>query len=113
MRLIILFVLIASIFALTWAAWNVNSSQIDFFSTKNRAFRHQQIDKIRGTTDIALLKEQAVDLVLNLDERAMEKGSDAIKAGNLLLLTVFLTVIAQLIVFLEIAGRGKTTANKM
>ena len=107
MKLVILLVLIISILALTTAAWNINSSTTDRYPLKGRSNRHQQMDNIRRSTDIALLKEQAIDLVLNIDEQAIENERASNKVQTLLILTIFLTCIMLMIAYFEIAARGK------
>ena len=114
MRPIIQFFLIAAILILTILAWNVNSSQIDSVFPKNVAQTLQEIDNIRQTTDIVILREKAIASIVksNSDDNYITRGMAYIKLGNLLVLMLVLAVIAQIIAFFDIAAKGKVPPTK-
>jgi len=111
MKLIILLVLLACITILAIIAYRNNSPITDRYPVKGSAKRHQSIQSIRESNNIALLKEQAIDLVLNIDEQSIENERAAFKVQSLLILIIFLSSIMLVIMYFEIAARGKVAKN--
>ena len=107
MRVTILFILTIGILALTLLSMNINPSRLEFFSGQERTFRHDQIDKINELNDVESLKAEAINQLHQLDDKVLQRDKATIKVQNLLTITIGLTIIALILLFLEIAARGK------
>ena len=107
MRATVLFFLVASILALTYWAWNLTSLRLEYFHFRDADKLHEQMDKINSLSDIQSLRDHAMSLLQNIDEKAIERDMVTMKASNVLLLTMFIGIIAQIVLFYEIAARGK------
>ena len=58
-----------------------------------------------NSTDIEFLREQAIDM--KLDKKAIERDNDTMTAMNILGITVLFAITTLVLLFLEIAARGR------
>ncbi len=105
MRLTITFFLVASILALSYWAWTLTPSRLEYHPLIGAASNYEDIKKIMNSTDIEFLREQAIGV--KFDKQGIERDSDTVTAMNILGITVLLTIITLVLLFLEIAARGR------
>lgn len=113
MRVTILFVLVACILGLTFWAWYLTPQRTESLPLSGSAHtRLEEIQKINSYTDIELLRDHARRLVFNPDTEAFERDMVTLKAGNILALATLLSIICLIILFFEIAARGRNYQGK-
>ncbi|HEY0656588.1 MAG TPA: hypothetical protein VGD65_25820 [Chryseosolibacter sp.] len=108
MRITILFFLVACLVALIAWAWSILPGSLAYFPVQNPKPRYEDIEKIKHFTDLDALKEHAIGLVYNVDEETIARDLITVKAMNILFGTIVLGVIALVVIFLEIAARGRS-----
>lgn len=106
MRLTITFFLAAGIFCMTYWAWTLTPSRIEHDPLLSSRPKYEDIKKIMNSTDIEFLRREAIGI--KFDEKAIERDRKTVKAMNLLFITLLLSIVVQVLLFLEIAARGKT-----
>lgn len=102
----ITFFLVASTLALVYWAWTLIPSRLEYHPLTGVTSNYDDIKEIMNSTDIEFLRQQAIGL--KFDKEAIERDSDTITAMNLLGITVVLTFTTLILLFLEIAARGRT-----
>ena len=105
MRVTITFFLAACILGLTYWAWTLTPSRIEYHPLMGGGPKYEDIKKIMNSTDIEFLREHAIGL--KFDENAIERDRDTITAMNILGITVLLAITTLVLLFLEIAARGR------
>ena len=105
MRLTITFFLVASILALTYWAWTLTPSRLEYHPLIGASSNYEDIKKIMNSTDIEFLREQAIGV--KLDKKGIERDSDTMTAMNILGITVLFAITTLVLLFLEIAARGR------
>ena len=106
MRLTITFFLVAVILALTYWALTLTPSRLEYDPLIGAKANYEDIKKIMKSTDIEYLREQAIGL--KSDKNAIERDNDTMTAMNVLGITVLLAITAVVLLFLEIAARGRS-----
>ncbi len=106
MRLTIIFFLVAGILTLTYWAWTLTPSRLEYHPLTATHANYEDVKKIMNSTDIEFLREKAIGV--KLDEKAIERDGDTMKAIILLGITVVLAITTLVLLFLEIAARGRT-----
>jgi hypothetical protein len=107
MRVTITFFLVACILGLTIWAWILTPARIESLSILAGNRQYNDIKKINDLTDIRLLKAHAISLLYTTDERAIERDELTARASNILATAVLIALITQVLLFREIASRGK------
>ena len=107
MRVTILFFLVAGILVLTIWVWRLTPARLEYFPLRNASHKHEQIDEINKLKDLESLRQHAINLLYYNDKEAIERDLTTLKASNLLALTVFIIIVVQIILFYEIAARGR------
>jgi hypothetical protein len=105
MRLTIIFFLVAGILALAYWAWTLTPSRLEYHPLMGVPSNYEDIEKIMRSTDIEFLRQQAIGV--KFDKKAIERDSHTITAMNLLGITVLLAITTLVLLFLEIAARGR------
>jgi hypothetical protein len=105
MRITITFFLAASILGLTYWAWTLTPSRIEYPLLSNRA-KYEDIKKIINSTDIEFLRQEAIGK--KFDEEAIERDRNSVKTMNILGVTFLIGIAVQILLFLEVAARGKS-----
>lgn len=107
MRATILFFLTITLLILTIWAWKINPLGLEYFSVKEMNFTHDQMDKIRGLNDVESLRTEAINQLHRMDERTLQRDDATIKVQNLLTVILALAIAMSIVLFYEIAARGK------
>ena len=105
MRITITFFLAACILGLTYWAWTLTPSRIEYDPLLGGRPQYEDIKKIMNSTDIEFLRQEAIGV--KFDEKAIERDRTTVKAMNILGVTFLLAIAVQILLFLEIAARGK------
>ena len=105
MRVTIIFFLAAFILGLTYWAWTLTPSRIEYDPLVGSRPKYEDIKKIMNSTDIEFLRQQAIGLTF--DEGAIERDRTTVKAMNILGVTFLIAIVVQILLFLEIAARGR------
>jgi hypothetical protein len=105
MKLTITFFLVAGILVLVYWAWTLTPSRLEYHPLKGVTSNYDDIKKIMNSTDIEFLRQQAIGL--KFDKEVIERDNDTITAMNILGITVVLTFTTLILLFLEIAARGR------
>jgi hypothetical protein len=108
MRTTIVFILTIIVLLLTIWAWNINPSGLEYFSGQERNFTHDQVDRLRSLNNIESLRAEAINQLHRLDERTLQRDGATIKVQNLLTVNLGLAIVILIVLFYEIAARGKT-----
>jgi hypothetical protein len=105
MRLTIIFFLGTCILGLTYWAWTLTPSRIEYDPLISGRPKYEDIKKIMTSTDIEFLKQEAIGM--KYDERTIERDRTTVRAMNILGVTFIIAIAVQILLFLEIAARGK------
>lgn len=105
MRLTITFFLVASILGLTYWAWTLTPSRLEYHPLAAADSSYEELKKIMNSTDIEFLRKQAIGT--KIGEEATDRDRETIIAMNALGITVVFSIIALVPLFLEIAARGR------
>ena len=105
MRVTITFFLTACILGLTYWAWTLTPSRLQYDPLISGRPKYEDIKKIMNSTDIEFLRQEAIGM--KLDKNALERDRDTVRAMNILGVTFLMAIAVQIILFLEIAARGK------
>jgi hypothetical protein len=106
MRVTITFFLAACVRGLTYWAWTLTPSRIEYDPLISGRPKYEDIKKIMNSTDIEFLRQEAIDV--KFDENAVERDRNTVKAMNILGVTFLIAIAVQILLFLEIAARGKS-----
>jgi hypothetical protein len=105
MRVTITFFLAAFLLGLTYWAWTLTPSRIEYDPLVGTRPRYEDIKKIMNSTDIEFLRQEAIRV--KFDEKAIERDRATVKAMNILGVAFLIAIVVQILLFLEIAARGK------
>ena len=105
MRLTIIFFLGVCILGLTYWAWTLTPSRIEYDPLISGRPKYEDIKKIMNSTDIEFLRKEAIGM--KYDEEIIERDRTTFKAMNILAVTFLIAIAVQVLLFLEIAARGK------
>ena len=105
MRITIIFFLAASILCLTYWAWTLTPSRIEYDPLIGNRPKYEDIKRIINSTDIEFLRQEAIGK--KFDENAIERDRNTVKAMNVLGVAFLIGIAVQILLFLEIAARGK------
>lgn len=105
MRITITFFLAASILGLTYWAWTLTPSRIEYDPLLSNRAKYEDIKKIINSTDTEFLRQEAIGK--KFDEEAIERDRNTVKAMNILGVTFLIGIAVQILLFFEIAARGK------
>jgi hypothetical protein len=105
MRVSITFFLVVSILVLTYWGWALTPSRIEYHPLVGSHSKYEDVKRILNSTDVEFLREQAIDR--KVGEEALERDRDTFKAMIILGASLLLTVATLVLLFLEIAARGR------
>src|SRR5688500_408801 len=105
MRVTITFFLTACILGLTYCAWTFTPSRLQYVPLIRVRPKYEDIKKIMNSIDIEFLRQEAIGM--KFDKNAIERDTDTLRAMNILGVTFLMAIAVQIILFLEIAARGK------
>lgn len=106
MRINLVFFLTACTLGLTYWAWTLTPSRIEYDPLISGRPKYEDIKKIMNSTDIEFLRQEAIGM--KFDERAIERDRTTVKAMSILGVTFLFCIVIQILLFLEIAARGKS-----
>lgn len=107
MRATILFFLIASILILSGWIWSTSTEIRDPFSIKTHKDTMEQVGKIRKLSDVVVLQNEAIQMLMSNERKAVEHERVLSKIVTFVVLIFLLAFVSLIITFLEIAARGK------
>jgi hypothetical protein len=110
MRVTITFFLAAFILGLTYWAWTLTPSRIEYDPLIGGRPKYEDIKKIMNSTDIEFLRQEAIGVKFN--EKAIERDRITVKAMNILGITFLICIAVQILLFFEIAARGKNYSRQ-
>lgn len=105
MRVTITFFLAAGILVLTYWAWTLTPSRLQYHPLISVSSDYESIKKIMNSTDVDFLREQAIRA--KFDKKAIERDNDTMTAMNVLGISVLFSITTLVLLFLEIAARGR------
>jgi hypothetical protein len=105
MRLTITFFLAACILGLTYWAWTLTTSMNEYDPLVGARPKYEDIKKIMNSTDIEFLRQQAIGV--KFDEKAIERHRTTVKAMIILGVAFLISMAVLILLFFEIAARGK------
>jgi hypothetical protein len=104
MRLTIIFFLATCILGLIYWAWTVTPG-IEYNPLIGPRPKYEDIKKILSSTDVEFLRQEAIGMKYH--EKMIERDRASIRALNILGITFIITIVVQILLFFEIAARGK------
>ncbi|MGC3946414.1 MAG: hypothetical protein QM762_18150 [Chryseolinea sp.] len=96
----------ASTLALTYWAWTLTPSRLQYHPLTNTRSDYDDIRKIMNSTDVEFLRQQAINAKVNRE--AIERDNDTMTAVNILGISVLFSIVTLILLFLEIAARGSS-----
>jgi hypothetical protein len=105
MRLTSIFFLGTCILGLVYWAWTLTPSRIQYDPLIGGRPKYEDVQKIMSSNDIEFLRQEAIGM--KYDEDTIERDRTTVKAMNILGITFILAIALQILLFLEIAARGK------
>ena len=101
MRQKILIILLTLLTILTSWTWYENTFAIDFFETKNRHLRNQKRIEIMNEDNIDSVRQKAVKILDNYEQRHSVSDKTIVKVQNMLTVTTCVTFLTLLLSIFE------------